>query len=1023
MRKRNCYWRIAAVVLVLSLFLAGNYVEYGKGVRASEAEAGGKILEAGGKYSEMPEVFDIKKEPKEQRESESESETESEPGNQPEQKIESEPGTELEPGMEPEPPTEPESSSELSEPEPLPETETESEPEPGMEPEPPTESESSSELSEPEPLPETETESEPGTELESEPPTEAESSSELAEPEPLPETEAESEPEPGTEPPIEPESSSEPEETETQTEPVPSVVTVKNIQAEIPAGGRIYDGTDQISLVYKTEGLRQEDRDLLKYEAHLEGSSAGKQKVNYRFWISGQETRYQIQVEEADLTVQVLPKQLTVTVPDGWKVYGYPAAMEYIHLLGEVQVEGFIKNQKGEEKIPKGFQMPRVCLDAGKVSQWSEIYEQGAQKNYGGALVLQRDKKGKILGNPTENYVFPGQGEYKKGDLKIVQNQAVLGRDYEIRDQAGQFGYSADGTLWVRRGTSLEVSVLEGSGYSEGAASGALWQDGVFSFSLKRRNENGEILADSENAQIAYRIDEQVPVGEIRIQGAGDERESYYSNQPVTVEIGIPEDGKSGIKSAEYFIFASREAVLSGAIQGGWQDCREGTAFQLSREGSYTVYVKTEDHTGNRTVAKSGMIVVDTTAPQFLFQGIRPNSANSQEAALTVSCSDHHYEKGSLTVQFSGANGGRAPSVLKQEDGQMGGALYFADFPYEKAFDDVYTVAVAARDQAGNESLETFTFSVNRFGSVYDLETETGQKLQSVYHSEAFPVVFLENNIDFVGEVQILCSRNGELLELQQGKDYIRERKGEKESWKQYRYEISPNVFKEEGTYEVLLLSKDRARNSQDTQTQEKSVRFVIDRSAPECLIVGAEDQKIYQTEELWLILEPRDNGKLKKMEIYLNGEKKEIFDGAKIRELGGLVKWKAEGNREWQNLRIYVEDEAGNSFWTEEISFLVTGERKGEEKGMFSRAGANDQNPETKNTWRTAAFFSMYQDGDRTGEANVLGESGGRWAVVCVCAGLGIFAVCRWIIWRYRKKTWTFGGSYGRINHKERKR
>ena len=357
--------------------------------------------------------------------------------------------------------------------------------------------------------------------------------------------------------------------------------------------------------------------------------------------------------------------------------------------------------------------------------------------------------------------MFPGKGKYKKVNLKIVQNQAVLGQDYEIR---GQYGYSADGTLWVRRGTSLAAAVLEGSGYSEGTVSKELWQDGVFSFSLKRRSANGEILADSQQVQIAYRVDEQVPAGEIRIQGAGEAGESYYSNQPVTVEIRIPEDGKSGIKSAEYFIFAGREAVLSGALQTGWQDCRKGSALQLSREGAYTIYVRTEDHTGNRGMAKSGTIVVDTTVPQLLFQGIRPNSANSQEAALTVSCHDDHYEKGSLTVQFSGANGGKTPSVLKKEDGERGGVLQFADFPHEKAFDDVYTVVVAARDQAGNESLETFTFSVNRFGSVYDLETETGEKLQEVYHSEAFPVVFLENNIDFVGEVQILCSRNGELL-------------------------------------------------------------------------------------------------------------------------------------------------------------------------------------------------------------------------------------------------------------------
>ena len=59
---------------------------------------------------------------------------------------------------------------------------------------------------------------------------------------------------------------------------------------------------------------------------------------------------------------------------------------------------------------------------------------------------------------------------------------------------------------------------------------------------------------------------------------------------------------------------------------------------------------------------------------------------------------------------------------------------------------------------AGNKAEEMIEFSVNRYGSVYELSEETREKLGQYFLSKAEPITFYETNIDYVGESDIYCS-------------------------------------------------------------------------------------------------------------------------------------------------------------------------------------------------------------------------------------------------------------------------
>ncbi|MDO5345273.1 MAG: Ig-like domain-containing protein, partial [Lachnospiraceae bacterium] len=726
-------------------------------------------------------------------------------------------------------------------------------------------------------------------------------------------------------------------EPESETESQISILRVKNIRVKEPEGGRIYDGTDQIELLFDVEGAAENAAELVAYEARLNGTDAGVRQVIYRFWLPEEEKdRYRLEAETALLQVNILPKTLEVQIPDGWRTYGSTVSAEEIHLLGNVQVTGFVKDKEGREQIPEDFVLPQVDVNQNAVRQWDPMYEDGRQRIYRNALILRRTASGEITGNPSGNYRFPSEPEDKRcktGSLTVVQGSIWHGKDYEMTGDEESLFCSEDGILWVRAGTGLHVRPLEGSGYNQGTDSGALFQDGLFSFSLKQKSKQGKLLADSLEGQLAYRVDASAPEAVLNIQADRHWGAVYYGQKQAAVSISVPADEQSGIRSAEYFIAASQEAEVGPASgeEGWWRDCTQGARLELTQEGTYVIYVRTRDRVGNQAYVKSPQIVIDSSGPGLTIEGVKDNSANAGSVKLKISCRDPYYKENSLRVKITGANGGTAPASIGKEEGTEGAWVQFADFPEEKSADDMYTVTAWAEDLAGNRTEKEIHFSVNRFGSVYALGEETARMLAGFYHRTAFPVVFLETNIDYVGEVQLLCRKDGSVFALERERDYSVMLNEAEDGWKQYRYTVPARTFSREGTYEVLLMSRDRANNSSDSQTQKKSVRFSIDYSKPECFVTGIEENKIYQAEEIWACLEPRDNGRMKELKIYLDGKEDAAYTAEQIDGQGGLLKWKAVSEDHWQRLQIYVSDEAGNEAWTEEIPFYVAGQTAAE--------------------------------------------------------------------------------------------
>ena len=517
----------------------------------------------------------------------------------------------------------------------------------------------------------------------------------------------------------------------------------------------------------------------------------------------------------------------------------------------------------------------------------------------------------------------PPQTEPRQPETESQPLQVQRGREYEIRGDENAWFRDDRDRLWVRAGSSVYVQALGSMNYGKGGSVSAVQEDGTLMFQLKQMEPDGQTARVSALQKENYYVDAEAPTAVI--SGNGEEQNGVlYAAQAANLQVAIEPDGKSGLKKAAYCIRSSagRPGSKAAGQQDIWKECTDGQQVSISEEGVWKVYVRTEDQVGNLKFSESAPICVDRTAPEITISGVSDQSANSGSLPIQISCEDAYYRPGSLKIQIHGSNGGKAPALKKSEESEQGCLVEYFDFPKEQSYDDTYTLTVEASDLSGNRTQKTAEFSVNRFGSVFDLALDTKKKLKQYYFRRPTDIVFLETNIDYVGASKIFCRENGEVRQLIRGTDYEVTMTGDASSWKQYQYRIPASSFQKEGIYELLLSSEDRANNQSDTGMQGKRVTFALDWTAPECLITGVKSGEICQAAAQTVCFWPQDNVGVRTLKIYKDSELYYQTDTVNTSELP--VKVRLSESEEWQTLQAKVCDFAGNECWTPELAVYV---------------------------------------------------------------------------------------------------
>ena len=455
-------------------------------------------------------------------------------------------------------------------------------------------------------------------------------------------------------------------------------------------------------------------------------------------------------------------------------------------------------------------------------------------------------------------------------------------------------------------------------------------QDGVYTFGFSCVDAAGNRGSYGKTEEFV--LDKTSPVVKVFWNPAEGKNGKYFNQKRYAI-VEVREENFAPA-DAEIRITASDLEVRTKVPEAGPlrpfsdESWRAGVSFAW--DGEYQLEVECMDLAGNVSeLYQSDTFVVDLTRPALVFEGPAERSANPGSIHLGLRVTDANYAPEEVEIVLTGCHGtGQLPACRREETGE-GGVWSWAPFSWIPENDDLYGLSVSAVDLAGNQTENTFHFSVNRFGSVYVLEEKT-KKLAgtegSCYTNQAPELIITEYNADFLEEQKVSYSLEGEETVLEPEKDYTTEVSGDADTWKCIRYRVFPENFQREGTYTLLLTSKDRAGNRSGNSWKEAGLLFTLDRTSPEILISGIEEHGQYRSSSHEIQVELVDAFALERAEVYLNGRKAAAFDRELLQKNQGVFRYTVSESHDWQRLSVKAWDRAGNEGTSEQVTFLVTG-------------------------------------------------------------------------------------------------
>lgn len=453
-------------------------------------------------------------------------------------------------------------------------------------------------------------------------------------------------------------------------------------------------------------------------------------------------------------------------------------------------------------------------------------------------------------------------------------------------------------------------------------------KDGEYSFGFFCQDAAGN--KGSYERSDTFVIDKTPPVLMVHWDESKASHDHYYSTERSAVleiqEQNLrPGDLKTSIKAT------LKGEDISGPELGTvrqWEEGRWRAGITFQEDGRFQWEVHCVDLAGNEAEAyTSEEFVIDQTPPELIFEGVADCSANQGAVMPKLKVTDTNFDPEQTSISFKGSNGtGELPAWAQSQE-EYGFTLLWGDFEQLPENDDLYRIKAKAGDLAGNTTETELSFSVNRFGSVYELEEATALLAGiggSRYAAKEPELVITEYNPDFLDSYQVTSSREGETVALKEGRDYQVEKRGTKDTWKTYRYRIGKENFQKEGIYLITLYSEDRAKNASNNRVKGKSLEFIVDKTGPSIVVTGVKDRERIQGNRLEIQADIRDTFALAGAQVYLNGQCVAEYDSESLKELNGMLTYSVKGAKAWQTFAIKAWDEAGNQTELDPVRFLV---------------------------------------------------------------------------------------------------
>lgn len=451
--------------------------------------------------------------------------------------------------------------------------------------------------------------------------------------------------------------------------------------------------------------------------------------------------------------------------------------------------------------------------------------------------------------------------------------------------------------------------------------------DGDYTFTLTCGDLAGNY--SSYERTDTFTIDKTEPEIQVTYDNNQAYSENYYDT-PRTATVTIREHNFKE-KDVKVTITASlgkqkiKVPVISHFNSHG--DQHSATIF-YEKDGNYTFSIYFTDQAGNAAVFAEERFVIDTQAPKVEIKGV--NKSNKGVAAPVIEYTDENYNPEKAEITLSGCK--HEPLRVKGSVSPItnGERIQLKDFKHMEDVDDIYTLTAKVKDRAGNSSEKNFTFSVNRFGSVYVMDEYMKGVLEQYFINSVNDLIITERNTDNLKFRQITCSKNGKVMELEDGIEYQTEEKGSDPGWKIYKYVIDKKNFMEDGKYVVTIYTEDQANNISSNQAKGKPIEFVVDKTPPTLVITGAKNGKQYKEDSHEISIDVKDNIQLEsvRIESQADGENTPLiseYTKEELKECYGIIQKSISSSNQWQTIKISAVDSAGNVTHADEIRILIT--------------------------------------------------------------------------------------------------
>lgn len=461
--------------------------------------------------------------------------------------------------------------------------------------------------------------------------------------------------------------------------------------------------------------------------------------------------------------------------------------------------------------------------------------------------------------------------------------------------------------------------------------------DGDYTFDISYVDSAGnkapEANYGSSVAPKAFTIDRTLPVISIIYNNNSVANNKYYkAARTATITISEHNFETSRIKitgtASDDGITKTFPTVSQWSTYG---DSHTAT-IRFTDDAEYKFVVDYTDKAGNvaKTLAEQDFFI-DNKDPVAVISGVENKAAygNGSIVAPVITFSDTNFNADTIKITLTGATLGTVTYSGTYTDITNGKIFTFNNIEAIKANDDIYTLVATVQDLAGRTyTTPACKFSVNRFGSTYEVE-ETTEKLVDTYYVREVDddVIIIEYNVDDIEDYSIEVSVNGNTAKkLEEDVDFTVEKEHGDGEWTKYTYRIRKEVFENEGTYAIVLKSKDSADNSAYSDLTDTDLQFVVDRTAPTVAISGVVDHGRYKVETQTVKLLVKDDNKLGSLKVVINGGEKELtWTQEELEKLDGEITFTLDNSTETQSIQVICVDAATNETTIEVVDILIT--------------------------------------------------------------------------------------------------